>query len=151
MFNRCPKCGNMVGDGERFCTKCGENLDTLYQSQGFSGQPAYNNTYQSLAGSSDMSFGNWVVTVLVTNLFGLISWIFLFVWGFGSGPEVRKKYCKAMLIVKGISLAISMIFAVVYMGFIGNIINNYYNDYYDNNGYYYDDGNDDDYELTIDV
>lgn len=66
-------------------------------------QPTYN------AAQEEMSLGKWVGTIIVTTFFGLISLIFLFVWGFGDGPDARKKYCKAMLIVDAISIGIAIL------------------------------------------
>lgn len=61
-----------------------------------------------------MTLGKWVLTLFVTNFLGLISWIFLFVWGFGAGPKSRSNYCKAMLIVKAVGTAIAILFVVFY-------------------------------------
>ena len=151
---RCPKCGKFLMDNERFCTDCGENLTDFYENQlnnyTRSGQyydsNVYANTYKSnVSDQPDMPFKKWVITVLVTNLFGIISWVFLFIWGFGNGPEVRKKYCKAMLIVKAISIVISTVLTMIYIGFVSRIFSNFngygsdYRSYYDSYYNKYDD------------
>lgn len=163
MSLRCPKCGNFVEHDERFCTKCGENLQNVVWDQ-FSGNVdpnmnQYHTQYNSYdnrmpVDNSDMSFKQWVATVLVTTLFGIVSLVFLFIWGFGSGPEARKKYCKAMLIVKAISVGISIVLMIVYMGIINSLIVDLSRKYYEDYGYYYGDEYDEygqDAELTIDV
>ena len=148
MAIRCPRCGHMAMDDERFCTKCGENLDTVHYEQkqmtdNFD-MNAYDSSHIQYPSSSneEMTFGKWLVTVLVTNMFGLISLIFLFIWGFGNGPESRKRYCKAMLIVKAIAIGLSIVFMMIWSVVVSNIIDKYYTDYYHNNYSYYYDGYD---------
>ncbi len=150
MSKRCTKCGNFLMDDERFCSRCGENVgDVPFQKETVNlGKPEY--TQGSQAAQSDntqgritaatshnynygapvpvpaaeeMTFGKWFVTVLVTNMFGIISLIFLFVWGFGSGPKNRQNYCKAMLIVKAISIVIGIIIGIFYISLFGVILN----------------------------
>ena len=128
-------------DDERFCTRCGENVSNIPPEgnpQYVSGNPQqqpmpqYVNTTGQAAGQTpytyaappvkteeEMSLGKWVLTIIVTTWFSLISLIFLFVWGFGDGPESRKRYCKAMLIVEAISIALSIIMGILFAGIIG--------------------------------
>ena len=166
MAKRCTRCGNFLMDDERFCTRCGENVSNVmpdpvqpnpadnafgrndgYVSPGSQpaqqyGQPytyaqpspAYNNT-----NSEEMSLGKWVGTIIVTTFFGLISFIFLLVWGFGDGPESRKRYCKAMLIVELISVGLAIVFMIIFVGLIGagaSSFSNYINDYIEEYGQY---------------
>ncbi len=139
MATRCTKCGTFLTDGERFCPNCGENAPSPAPDAQFSGasqaqgapqspqipQPyPYNGQYNvpppvqpvyRAPAEEEMSLGKWVGTVVVTTFFGLISLIFLFVWGFGSGPESRRRYCKAMLIVQAIALVLGMIIFTVFI------------------------------------
>lgn len=141
MAKRCTRCGNFLMDDERFCTRCGENVSNVppqntQYAQGTPQQSSYPNasgqtpqqqyTYAPpppvmgpVAQQEEMSLGKWVGTIIVTTFFGLISLIFLFVWGFGDGPESRKRYCKAMLIVEAISIGLAIILMIVFGGIIG--------------------------------
>lgn len=65
-----------------------------------------------------MTLGKWVLTLFVTNCLGFVSWIFLFIWGFGQGPVSRSNYCKAMLIVKAVGTVAAIVFFVLYAGVI---------------------------------
>lgn len=131
MAQRCKKCGTFLMDTDRFCPNCGENVpppeqpQTVYQAPpvpqsgmgmppppvspvppSYSVRPAF---------EEEMPLSKWVLTLFVTNLLGLIGWIFLFIWGFGSaGPESRRRYCKAMLIVKAVGTVVAILFFVVY-------------------------------------
>ena len=75
--------------------------------------------------SDEMTVGKWVLTIIVTTFFGIISLIFLFIWGFGDGPESRKNYCKAMLIVELISIALSIVLMIVFFGIIAGGLSEY--------------------------
>ena len=83
-------------------------------------QPQYNvnnnaGAYNQLSQAGEMSVGSWVGTIIVTTIFGIISIILLFVWGFGSsGPESRRRYCKAMLIVDLIMIIVGLIFSFIF-------------------------------------
>lgn len=78
-----------------------------------------------------MTLGKWILTLFVTNFLGIISWIFLFVWGFGSGPKQRSNYCKAMLIVKAAATVLAIVFLVLYASVFIPLIADYaeYGDY----------------------
>ncbi len=159
MAKRCTKCGNFLMDDERFCSRCGENVGdipfqkenvnigapgyTSYSQPGQSNDPnqrmtaatSHNYNYAPPpafpAAADEMTFGKWFVTVLVTNMFGIISLIFLFVWGFGQGPKSRQNYCKAMLIVKAISIVIGIIIGAIYLSIFGIFINEFVSKYPD--------------------
>lgn len=149
MAKRCTRCGNFLMDDERFCTRCGENVSNIPpegqptqpaqgiynagpdnsfgRNEGYSSPANYTNTYNNPYAtpiqkpSEEMSLGKWVLTIIVTTFFGIISLIFLFIWGFGDGPESRKNYCKAMLIVEVISLVLGIVLWFVLMGIIGSM------------------------------
>lgn len=142
MAKRCTKCGIFLTDEDRFCPNCGENApQTVASDPGFTqanyttaAPPPYppRTAAQSGAGlppppvypsaayrpaqfEEEMTVGKWVITLIVTNFLGLISWIFLFIWAFGAGPTTRSRYCKAMLIVKAIATVLTIIFVFVYI------------------------------------
>lgn len=130
MAKRCTKCGNFMMEDERFCPNCGENsqlppdavmptVNPSEQSQQYSGytQQQYNSAPQYVAPQApaeEMSLKKWVGTIVVTTFFGLISIIFLLIWGFGEGPESRKRYCKAMLITMLIGIGVSIVFSAIF-------------------------------------
>ena len=143
-------------DDERFCTRCGENVanippegtpaqsvspagpdNSFGRNEGYSSPANYshpaNNPYayaQPMQNASDeMTLGKWVLTIIVTTFLGIISLIFLFIWGFGDGPESRKNYCKAMLIADLIGLGVGIIFSIIFFAVIGNVINNSISEY----------------------
>lgn len=143
MAKRCTKCGNFLMDEERFCTRCGENVADIQptSSQYVSSapqtpaqQPGPNQNYGGTQNQynyppyavpvrnyDEMTLGKWVGTIIVTTFFGIISLVFLFVWGFGDGPESRKNYCKAMLIVEAISIGVGILIWIILMGMIGSM------------------------------
>lgn len=156
MAQRCKKCGSFLTDTDRFCPNCGENVpppvpaqagaspaqpaQPLYQTQsvpqsgmGMPPPPVYPIPPARPAFEEEMTLGKWVLTLFVTNFLGLISWVFLFVWGFGTGSVSRSNYCKAMLIVKAVGLVIGIIFVAVYASVLLPMIFRYaeYGDYGD--------------------
>lgn len=71
-------------------------------------------TNANVVNNTEMSLGSWVGTIIVTTWFGLISLIFCIVWGVSdSTPIAKKRYCQAMLIIQGISLAVSIIVMII--------------------------------------
>ena len=120
MSKTCPNCGNIFEDDANICPRCGMQYieaqpvnDNTYQNYGNNpytqqyGQPYGQQPYQQYAApvqsGDSMTLGSWIGTILLTNLFGLISIILLFVWGFSdSTPTAKKNYCRAMLIYKAI-------------------------------------------------
>ena len=150
-------------EDERFCPNCGENAQLPPDAsvpaapvgmpqQDYNSAPQYNTPQQYNAPQynapqygapqymmpqEEMSLKKWVGTIVVTTFFGLISLIFLFIWGFGEGPESRKNYCKAMLITMLISLGVgivfSLFFSAIIFGSISSLLSeldpSYYSDY----------------------
>ena len=76
----------------------------------------------------EMSLGKWVWTIIATTFFGLISLIICIVWAFGDGPESRKKYCKAFLIVELISIGLALVMLFVFGALISSVITSIIND-----------------------
>ena len=158
MAQRCKKCGSFLTDTDRFCPNCGENIAqpaqsqtgaSYAQSEAMPTQPLYQTQSVPQSGmgmppppvypvppvrpsyEDEMTLGKWVLTLFVTNFLGLISWIFLVVWGFGSGPKSRANYCKAMLIVKAAGVVITIILVALYASVFIPLILEYaeYGDY----------------------
>ena len=157
MAKRCTKCGNFMMDDERFCPNCGENSQSEavtppapvpqqnnqqyyqqpQQNQQYYQQPQQNQQYTyGQPGAApqymppqqeEMSLGKWVWTIIATTFFGLISLIICLVWAFGDGPESRRRFCKAFLIVELISIALaiimSLVFGALFTAIITSIIN----------------------------
>ena len=145
-------------EDERFCPNCGENAQLPPDAsvpaapvgmpqQDYNSAPQYNtpqqynapqyNAPQYMMPQEEMSLKKWVGTIVVTTFFGLISLIFLFIWGFGEGPESRKNYCKAMLITMliglGVGIVFSLFFSAIIFGSITSLLSeldpSYYSDY----------------------
>lgn len=146
MAKRCTKCGNFMMDDERFCPNCGENAqlppDAVIPTANTSEQPQQYNTYQQQYNAApqymappypvpveEMSLKKWVITIVVTTFFGIISLIFLFIWAFGDGPESRRRYCKAMLITMLIGLGVGLIFTAIFFSVFAGLITNGINEY----------------------
>ena len=76
-------------------------------------QQSYSQPYQPPA-EKPMGVGSWLGTILLTNLFGIISLILLFVWAFSSDtPLPKKNYCRAMLILWAIGTVLSIIMIIL--------------------------------------
>lgn len=132
MSKTCQNCGNIFEDNANVCPRCGmqyigaqpvapmggNNYSNQYQ------QPYVQNQYQqpyqqnyNYAALSDqsMTLGSWVGTILLTHLFGIISIILLFVWGFSdSTPPAKKNYCRAMLIFEGIAIGLVILLFIFF-------------------------------------
>ncbi|MBO5265682.1 MAG: hypothetical protein J6B08_00120 [Ruminiclostridium sp.] len=140
MSKRCTSCGSNLTEMDRFCPNCGANSpQELNNSPVYSSAPQYN-SYQSnqqynsapppYTPSSapqynpypnqyeEMTVGKWVLTLFVTSL-GIIGLVMLFVWGFGEGPKARQNYCKAVLIMAGVVIALYILFFVVIFAILG--------------------------------
>lgn len=149
MSKRCTKCGTFLTETDRFCPSCGENAPMEVASSGVSLEkpsdqpqqqytpPQYNQQNQYgqpspppytpssapqynpyPAQEEEMTVGKWILTIIVTGL-GLIGLVFLFVWGFGSGPKARQNYCKAVLILAGIGIALYIVLFIFIFAVMG--------------------------------
>ena len=134
--NICPRCGTQFialqapnpentelheQQSEQFAENNVYHMPPQQQYQQPYGQPqqqyqqSYSQPYQPPA-EKPMGVGSWLGTILLTNLFGIISLILLFVWAFSSDTPIPKKnYCRAMLILWGIGLALSIIMIIILM------------------------------------
>ncbi len=158
MSKRCTKCGTFLTETDRFCPSCGENAPMEVASSGVSlekpsgsaqqyAQPQnnYQNQYSQpspppYAPSSapqynpypqqeeEMTVGKWILTIIVTGL-GIIGLVFLFVWGFGSGPKARQNYCKAVLILAGIGIVLYILLLVFIFAVLGASLSDILNEY----------------------
>lgn len=64
---------------------------------------------------SDVSLGNWVITLILT-MIPIVNIILLFVWGFNrSTNPVKAKWAQAMLIILAISIVLGLIFGSYFM------------------------------------
>lgn len=115
-----------------------QNNDPYGANAGYNNQnPQYGTPYNQpytyaqpapVQNKDEMTLGKWVLTIIVTTFFGLISLIFLFVWGFGDGPESRKNYCKAMLIVELISIGVGIVCMILFFGVLAGSMSEYLNE-----------------------
>ena len=101
------------------------------QQNTYSNPRPYNTYTAYQQAQDDMTLGKWVATIIVTTFFGIISLIFLFIWGFGDGPESRKNYCKAMLIVDAISIALVIILYIFIFAAIFSNADSFVNEFRD--------------------
>ncbi|MCM1055496.1 MAG: hypothetical protein NC394_08245 [Bacteroides sp.] len=140
MSKTCQNCGNIFEDSTNVCPRCGMQYIEAQSSEPTNngyyqtyqqpyGQQQYSQPYQQpyqqgygmpVQGGDQMTLGSWVGTILLTNLFGIISIILLFVWGFSdTTPPAKKNYCRAMLIYQAImiGIVILMLLIILPMGF----------------------------------
>lgn len=149
MSKRCTSCGSTLTDLDRFCPVCGANApQEVNSAPAYNTAPQYdsyqnNQQYQAAptpytpssapqynpypVQQEEMSVGKWVLTIFVTGL-GLIGLIMLFVWGFGDGPKARQNYCKAVLIVMGIAIALYIFIIVIFSAVLGIGMSEFLND-----------------------
>ena len=150
MQKYCTNCGKPISDNEGYCAACGATIpddmpnvansdfsqssDTNSSTQNYNQQPSgqyiYTNPYTE-PHSEEMSLGKWVGTIIVTTFFGLISLVLLFIWGFGEGPESRKRYCKAMLIVQAISIGVAILLMLLIFLPLGGLVVSSFKDGFD--------------------
>lgn len=138
MSKTCQNCGNVFEDNTNVCPRCGMqyieaqntapagNFSNPYQQPAYP-QPQYQQNYQqnyqqpyqqnynyNPPVDQTMTVGSWVGTILLTHLFGIISIILLFVWGFSdSTPLAKKNYCRAMLIFEAIAIGFALLLVIL--------------------------------------
>lgn len=157
----CPKCGALVEGNGGFCPNCGEKLESAvslekpvvdampstsqpaasnttgtYNSNNASAMPNYPQNYNAVntTPANEMTVGQWVLTIFLSGL-GIIGIILLFIWAFGSEPNIAKKnYAKAMLIWEAIILGLSLLYVigmcVCGMSIMGNLFDELETGYY---------------------
>ena len=135
-----------MDDDANICSRCGTQYIALQGAQneqasnsGGYQQPQYQQPYQqqyqqpygqpyqmpnqqyAAPVEKPMGVGSWVGTILLTSMFGIISLVLLFVWGFGNDvPIAKKNYCRAMLIIELIATVLAIIFLVVFAVLFAN-------------------------------
>ena len=91
-----------------------------------SAMPSYPQNYNAVPSgtrSEEMTTGQWALTLFLTAFFPvpLVSWILLFVWGFGDTPQPKKNYCRAMLIIQAITVGLVILLYVGLFACIGSM------------------------------
>lgn len=118
MSKTCHNCNNVFDDNYNICPRCGMQYiaseePVSSQPQQPYGQPVAP-VYPAAPADRPMTVGQWVGTILLTTCLGTISFILLLVWGFSNTtPETKKNYCRAMLIVYAIGIALTIILLVI--------------------------------------
>ena len=126
MSKTCKNCGNTFEDHMNICPRCGmqyvENMGEANQpSYGQPAQPYQQPIMGQPMQEQPMTLGQWVGTILLTTMLGTVSLILLFVWGFSSNtPTTKKNYCRAMLIIQGISLVLVIILMVLFFSLMAS-------------------------------
>lgn len=132
MSKTCRNCNNVFDDGYNICPRCGMQYiesqqpaesGQFQQPNAQYGTPAYGQpvapVYPAAPAEQPMTLGQWVGTILLTTCLGTISLILLFVWGFSNTtPTTKKNYCRAMLIVDAIGIALGIIFIIIIFALI---------------------------------
>lgn len=95
-----------------------------------SNDPQYS-PYQ--AQDEELTVGKCLLTLFVSTL-GFIGIIFLFIWGFGSGPKSRQNLCRAILIFYAVAIVLltflSVFLVIIGVNFYDMAEAEYYNHYY---------------------
>lgn len=74
----------------------------------------YNRSYDTGMDNSPMSLGDWVLTILAL-MIPCAGIILYFVWAFGKNGNInRRNYCRAYLIITGITLVIYIIIIAIF-------------------------------------
>lgn len=76
-------------------------------------QGAQNSYSVSDPNKSVMSMGEWLLTLIVMAI-PCVNIVMMLVWGFGSGNENRKNYCRANLIIAAIQTVLVIICYAVF-------------------------------------
>lgn len=133
MSKTCRNCNNVFDDGYNICPRCGMQYiepeqptpGQFQQPNAQYGAPAYGQynqpygqpvapVYPAAPVEQPMTVGQWLGTILLTTCLGTVSIILLFVWGFSNTtPTSKKNYCRAMLIVNAIGIALAIIFFII--------------------------------------
>lgn len=136
MSKICTNCNNAFDDSMNICPYCGAQFgvnsaqpaqsyqQNAYPVQGYQqtyyGQPVQYPVYPN--NQEQMTIGNWLATIILTNLFFPLDIIMLFVWGFGSSvPSAKKNYCRAMLILRAIAVGL-VVLLIILFGIMGHSI-----------------------------
>ena len=114
MSKTCNNCRYVMDDDANICPRCGTQY--IAQSQPQQSYKMPEQRQYSAPIEAPMTVGSWAVTILLTNMLGIISIVLLFVWAFGSDvPITKKNYCRAMLIIDLVLAVLAIIFTVVFI------------------------------------
>lgn len=141
----CEKCGSLVKGSVKFCPTCGapmkgavdlgKNGDVMPQQMQSVQQPVYTANVNMTTGYStpqygqsinpsaattqQMTTGQWMGTIILCSIFGIVSFILTAVWAFGSTtPEPKRSFCRGYFFVQLILMAISTIIGIAAFIFI---------------------------------
>lgn len=150
----CDKCGSLINGDVKFCPVCGEHMQSavdlgkpeqlakpaqLVQSAQLV-QPNYNDQPNSGYGAPQyarnitpngvptetMTMGQWLVTIIVSTCFGVVSLILNIVWGVSSAtPEPKRSFCRAMIVINIIAMVLSNLAVLIMFGIFGDEVINF--------------------------
>lgn len=140
MERLCGRCGSLVSGNVKFCPMCGEFLTgavdlgkedvmppvqqqqqnyEVQQNYGYSA-PQYgnnNNLIRNTRQNQTMTTGQWVGTIILCTMLGIISMILNIIWGFGSDtPEPKRSFCRAMLIMNIVGYVLVIFVGILFAG-----------------------------------
>lgn len=124
----CKDCGSMVNGEAKFCPVCGKLMEravdpdkqrpdvmpqqaimnapavqpgnNMGSSAGYGAPQNIAPTPRNIAPQVQLTTGEWVLTIIVSTFFGLVSLVLNAVWGFSNDtPEPKRTYCRAMFFV----------------------------------------------------
>ena len=85
----------------------------------YANSQSYNSAPAPVSGQ-EMTLGQWVGTVICCTWFGIISLILSIVWAVSADtPIAKKRYCQAMIIIQCISIALVIVFYIVFFAILG--------------------------------
>lgn len=134
----CEKCGTQLPDGTKFCGSCGAKTEAVQEQPAAPSyappaapQPPRQEYYtppqyvQQNSGSEPLSVGQYILMFIVFAI-PLVNIIMMFVWGFGSEPNLnRKNFARATLILAAVGIVLWIIFAVALGGIFSALINSF--------------------------
>lgn len=128
-MNICPRCGMQYVEDTAAQYTAPQNPTPQsqnpapygqqgYPQQNYGQQPYQQPVYQAYPAPApvgeQMTVGNWIATIFLTQCLSVISLILLFVWGFSDNvPLAKKNYCRAMLIFEAIAIGLVILFLIL--------------------------------------
>ena len=106
----CPRCGKALPANAQFCGECGFRFSAEGQ-----GKP-YTVPVQPMmtADTAPLKTTDYLVLILLSSI-PVVGLILLLVWALSTTENVnRRNFCRAQLIWMGISVAVSILFMIVY-------------------------------------
>ena len=137
----CEKCGTQLPDGTKFCGSCGAKTEAVQEQPAapsyappaapqpprqeyYAPQPnVHSSSYSNT--SEPLSVGQYILMFIVYAI-PLVNIIMMFVWGFGSEPNLnRKNFARATLIIAAVGIVLWIIFAVALGGIFSALIDSF--------------------------